>query len=307
MEILDLSQIGQMLKPTEFTDEEIGQYKQEGQFMKIAVDLLIEIGEITTMLCTVYPLDEKQKPRKCNRNEAILCGLLTRTRRMQIEILDANQRGNLEATQIFFRCLSEGVINLMYLLQHNSGDLFNRFVIYSLRSEKELLDLINKNIEERNDKQSPIEERMKRSIFRSFEISKVNPEDIDAEERRTDWMKNSLYERAKSVGLAEQYIAAFALPCHEVHGNWQDLIRYHLKHEDDGFTPEMHDRPSTPQIIIASALFSSHACGEYLATMLPECPEKEELGNRIDSLVEKCLRLDAAHENFVQSTGNVGR
>lgn len=304
MEPLDLSAIDEMLNSTEFTEEEVMGFTSENQFMKLSVDLLIEIGEICTILCNIYPSNKDGKPKMSNRNEAICRGLMTRIRKMQIEILDANQRGSLEPLQIIFRCFSESVINLLYLLKTQS---FDEFIIHSLRSEKELLDLISGNIAKRGGSELPIEKRMKRSILHSFKISEFEPDDIDSKDRGTNWVKTSLFKKAQSTGLKEMYLAAFALPSHEVHGNWQDLMRYHLNYNDGKFRAEMKDRTPSPQVIIAAAIFSSHACYGYIDSLIPNSPEKKDIQERVATLVEKCQKLDSLHEEFVQSTGNFGK
>ncbi len=298
--------IGLLKNTVKFTDEEIANFKSENHFMKVAVDLLIEIGEIACYLYSTHPLDENLAPRKWNRNEAIVMGLMVRIVKLQVEVLDANQKDKLESVQIMARCLCETVINILYLLQNRGNNqFFDQYVAHSLRSEKELLERILFNIKKRKGAEVPIEKRMKRSILKSFDVAGIKPEEVDLKVR-SEWTKISLYKRAKFVGLGEQYLAAFALLCHEVHGNWQDLLRHHLEYKDGEFKPYMKSLHSRPQIIIAVALFSAYACWEYSKSFLPECLKREQMRECVEALIEKCQKLDRAHERYVQEHGNIG-
>lgn len=130
---------------TEVDVEKIRKFDSEDQFMSLAVELLKEVGQITTILSCAYRFDEYHNPRKWTRNEAILGGLMVRINKLQRGILDQVCQKRLEIANILFRCLTESIVNLKYLLMENSEELFDAYVEYSLRLEKQLLGEVRQN------------------------------------------------------------------------------------------------------------------------------------------------------------------
>ena len=198
---------------------------------------------------------------------------------------------------ILLRCLAESLVNLCYLIKMGSEGLFNEYIASSLTEEKKLLDKINKNIENRG-RELPIEQRMKSSIKRDFTLSSFTPNQIDAMNNK-NWGIN-LYERAKSIGFENFYIALFGLPSHSVHGNWADLITHHLKYEDGSFSPNTKWNLPRPQLLFTIGLLSAYTNKNYLNHIFPECLEKYQISLTIDGMIRKIHIVDELHEQFLQ-------
>jgi len=199
--------------------------QSEDDFMSLAVELLKEVAQITAILACTYSHDGQLNPKNLNRNEAILSGLLIRLMKLQIGILDNVCQRRSEIVAILYRCLSETVVNLIYLIKSNSNVLYDEYVDYSLREEKKMFKLIDNNIKSRGLELS-IERRMRNSILGAFEKSGLDMEKID-EKNSKPWGK-SIYNRVETIGMAEAYRGLFGGPSHSIHGNWQDLLRFHL-------------------------------------------------------------------------------
>ena len=234
-------------KKTEIDKEKIKKLDSEDDFMFLAVELLKEVGIITTVNACAFRLDEKNKPRKWSRNEAITGGLMIRITKLQSSFLDQICQNRLETAMILLRCLGESFINIHYILSKDSDELFNKFIEYSLREEKRLLNKINENISKRGS-ELPIEKRMKESIMRAFQTSNFKVEDIN-EEKRDPW-EETIYRRAKSIGMEDIYFSIFSLPSHFVHGNWQDLMSNHLEFENGEFSPNPDWKTPRPQPLL---------------------------------------------------------
>ncbi len=286
-----------LLKKVEVDPNRISEFSSEGSFVSLAVELLKEICVLTAALACAYRLDQTNQPRKWTRNEAILGGLLVRLSKLQHGILDATCNNRREIAEILLRCLTETVINLKYLLQESSSQLFDEYVEYSLREEKRLLMLIDENIKSRGH-ELPIESRMRKSILRSFEESGVKPEQVD-ETKKTVWGE-SIYKKTQLVGMETAYRGLVSLPSHAVHGNWQDLLQHHIQHEGDGFSPKPGWSRSRPQYIFVAALLSAEVCQAYLESLLPVCADKTLLAEQLADCVARVRKADALHEAFVQ-------
>ena len=289
------------LPRTKVNVEEIKKFNSEEQFISLAVELLKEVGQITVILSCAYRLDEKNDPKKWTRNEAILGGLMIRISKLQMGLLDQICQKRLEIAMILFRCLAETLINLRYLLKRNSEEIFDEYIEYSLREEKRLLNKINQNIDRRGN-ELPIETRMKQSINRAFQISSFSSTQVD-EKKWKPWGEK-IYERAKSIGMEEAYFALFSLPSHAVHGNWQDLITYHLEHENGEFSPKTRWGYPKPQPLFVAGLLSAETNILYLDEIIPECPDKKQMSKLLDDIILRIRTADELHEQFLQKGSN---
>lgn len=285
------------LNKTKVDPEEIKKFGSEGEFMNLAVELLKELGTLSAICSCTYKLDEENKPRKWTRNEAIVGGLMVRLNKLQIGFLDQICQKRLEIAMIIFRCIAETLINIRYLLEKNSDELADKFIEYSLREEKRLLNKINKNIGMRGS-ELPIEKRMKKSILRSFKTSDFKLEDVK-EERFDSWEK-TIRERAKRVGMIEIYSALFSLPSHDVHGNWQDLISNHLEFENGEFSPNTNWKMPRPQPIFAICVLSAEINKIYMEKMMPSCPDRNKIISLLSDVYSRARLADKLHEEFLQ-------
>lgn len=281
---------------TKIDVEGIRKFDSEDQFISLAVELLKEVGQITGLLSCTYRLDQDGNPRKWKRNEAILGGLMVRTNKLQLALLDQICQNRLEIALIIFRCLAESLINLKYLLQRNNDNLFDEYIEYSLREEKRLLNRINENIANRGYK-LPIESRMISSIKRAFRTSSFSPEQVN-EKNRQLWGEK-IYKRAKSIRMEDAYFALFSLPSHSVHGNWQDLISYNLKYEKGEFSPQTQWNHPRPQLLFAVALLSGDTNKLYLNEIIQKCPDKDQINNLLDDIILRVRVADELHEQFL--------
>lgn len=286
---------------TEVNVEDIKKYDSENSFMGLAVGLFKEIAIITTVISCSYRLDENNRPRKWTRNEAVLGGLMVRLCKLQSSFLDQICQKRMETAMILLRCLTETLININYLLAKSNDGLFNKFIEYSLREEKRLLNTINKNVAARGQ-ELPIEKRMKKSIKWAFETSNFKPEDVD-ETNRQSW-EETIYKRAKSIGMEEIYFSAFSLPSHDVHGNWQNLLSNHLEYEDGEFSPNPDWKMPRPQPLFAICVLSTRTDKLYIKEAIPNCPDREKIIKILDDINLRTRITDELHEQFLQKNGN---
>jgi hypothetical protein len=138
------------------------------------------------------------------------------------------------------------------------------------------LNKINDNISLRGI-ELPIETRMKSSIAEAFKKSDISAEKVHANKREV-WGE-AIYKRAKRVNWEEIYFAVFSLPSHAIHGNWQDLITYHLEYDNGEFTPKTE---------------------WSLDEIAPAYSEKNQMNSRLDDIVIRIQKADELHEKFLQ-------
>ena len=276
--------------------DEIRKFDTEDQFTALAVELLKEVCQITSLLAGTYRLDNEGNPRKWRRNEAVVGGLMVRISKLQTAFLDQICQNRMEIASIIERSLAEGIFNLIYLLKNSSNELFNGYIEYSLKTEKELLNRITDNINSRGY-ELPIETRMIRSIERVFDISGFPVEQV-REKGRTPWGK-SIFSRLKDIGMENMYLVFMGLESHSVHGNWQDIIDNHLEYQDGEFSPKMSWCHSRPQPIFAASILSVEVNRLYLDKIIEESPDKERLQELNNDVLIRIRVADELHEQFL--------
>lgn len=277
--------------------EELLITNREGPFIHLGVELLKELAQYLAILGCMYKLDDNNNPRLWTRNEAILGGMMIRIVKLMHGFLDNVCKNRMELANIFTRCLAETAVNLKYLLTFQSDELFDEFVAYSLRTEKRFFEEIESNIEERGH-EIPIEIRMKKSIQKSFESSGITPELINSSERSV-W-GGSIFNRFKKLGLKDFYVGVFGLHSHFVHGNWQEILRYHLELTEGQYLPNPEwDSPSS-QPLFAIGFIVGVTALQYLSEFAPDCEDKAFINTALEDCIDRTLKADELHEQYLQ-------
>lgn len=265
----------------EVAPDTVRAFTDEHAFTGLAVELLIEAGSYVCVAASILP----PPPHRWNRHEAVVVGHLARLYKLISAMLDQTCQHRRETTFIFARLAFECIVNMRFLIKNDRPEITASYIEYSMRHEKRLRDRIRANIASRGGEAMPVEERMLRSIEASAKHSSV---DLDSIDPPKNWGGMNLFEKAKDVGLDEAYLGAFAGPSHSVHGNWQDLLEYHLDTDEDGYSADLRWHRPRPQLLttlahltvatlVAFFTDTLGSAGEPLATKMPDLKERIEL------------------------------
>ncbi len=285
------------IKKVAIQEEKIKEFASEKNFLDLSINILIEAGSFVCVAANLYPIDRKE----WNRDEAILGGHLVRLYKLVSAMLDQTTQLRRETTYIFARLAFECIINLRYLIKHASTELFNSYVEHSLKHERKLRTRILKGIKERGGEKLAIENRMLNSIDKSFKISGANPNNMTHQGPK-NWGNKNIYEKADDLGLADVYLAALGGGSHSIHGNWQDLLDFHLitNHDNCTFKSDLKWHFPSPQVLNALSLHATLTIIDYMIWINhPEFPE--EVVNALVELQNRILLLDKLHEAFLSS------
>lgn len=281
------------IERTDVSAERIAGFKSERDYVGLGVDLMIEAGSYITIATGILGTDGTW-----TRDQAAIGGNMVRLYKLFSAMLDQTVQHRRETSFILARLAFETIVTVRYLLQEYDPALVARYVTHSLDHERRLLEAMELNIEARSGIILPIEERMRKSIDRMFRSSGVTLEDLP-EQRERDWGGANLYEKAKTVGLADAYLGMFAGASQNVHGAWGDLYAHHLATEGDGhFFPNIEWNMPRPQLLYSvaflsletSELFALFMGGEEVAVFL--VPHLDDLSKRIKI-------ADQAHEAYL--------
>lgn len=283
-----LKQVGE-IPATPVRPDALNAISSEQDFVGLSVDLLVEAASIVCVAACILP-----PTGSWSRNQAIVGGNVVRLYKLLSALLDQTCQHRRETTFIFSRLAFENIVNIRYLIRCSSNDLFDSYVRYSLQHEVHLLSRIEKNISERGNLELPIERRMIASIQTTEQRSEISLNEVG---KQKNWGGKNLYERCREVDLDEAYIAAFGGPSHSVHGNWVDLLEYHVACDDGTFAPNLEWHSPRPQPLFVLALLSVETVALYLEFISEGLWERLE--SRLGDLRNRILVVDRAHESFL--------
>jgi hypothetical protein len=274
----------------EVNPELVRAFADEEEFTGLGVDLLIEVGSFVCVAASILP----PPPKRWNRHEAVLVGHLVRLYKLISALLDQTCQHRRETTFIFARLAFECIVNTMFLIKNDRAEIIESYIQYSMRHEKRLRDRIRENVAARGGSVLPIEERMLRSIEAAARKSEI---DLDRISPPQNWGGKNLFEKAKEVGLEDAYLGAFAGPSHSVHGNWQDLLEYHLEVEDDGYVSELRWHRPRPQLLTTLALLTVHTLEAFFSEIVGQA--SDEIAQKLPELRARLLMFVELHEDHL--------
>lgn len=273
-------------------------FSSEEDFNGLSVDLLVEVGSYVCIAYSLLPASTK----RWNRDQAIIGGNMVRLYKLICALLDQTCQRRRMTAFIFGRLAFETIVNIAYLIEFGSPELFDLYVQHSLKHERRLYDRIRENIAARGGEELQIETRMLASIDRACRKSGVTISNIKAS-GAGNWGGKNLYEKAEAVGLNYIYLGVFGGPSRNVHGSWADLMEYHLDYEDDeqlSFAPEPLWHRPRPQLLFTIARLTVPVVQRYFAHVTAE---PDVFADELQDLAERISTADSAHELFLQKPG----
>ena len=270
-----------------YSDSEINNLDNEDKIVEASVELLKQTIHLLWIITGLRYCNDEGKSNTINKDEAVIGGNLVRQIKLTTSFLENICNGKSEIAFIINRCIAETFINLKYLLTEGEERVKRNYIKHSLITEKDLWNTIKENVSKRNGDILPIEERMKKSIEKSFDSSDF---DLDEVNNSSKW--KSISSRAEKVASMEFYDIFYGIASHSVHGNWQDILLNHLKRKDDMFLLNLTDVRPRPQILDGPIILNLNVTEIFVKTELSNNKFK-------DILIEKCDLLSKHHEKLI--------
>ena len=262
---------------------------------------LYEEAMTTLAVCSHTYTSSSSEVDALPRNQAICAGLLVRIVKVMKSIATLVIHTPHCADMVFAlnRFITESATGLRFLVIKNEDRFFDQFVRFSVSPEREAYDLIQKNIRERGGDTWPIERRMLKSIDKVCRLSGVA---ISSIKRKASNWDGGLRNRLIAIGEGDTYAMQQRLPSHAVHGTWVDLIHHHLTPVDNkGFRPNPDQKRVDIRLMLPVCVSALTAAHTYVETFNPPLLELELLLNRITDLIQRILKVDEAHETWINS------
>ena len=279
--------------PVQVNDEVIRACQERNEFGGLSFALFKEAASIVWVTCNA--LYEADDGFTMTRNQAVSAGLLSRITKIMVSVVklsSGEEHG--EVVQILNRCVLESSVDLQYLLLKDDDTVFERFVKVGLKSERELYDIIQENITNRNGQELDIERGMLLSIARTCENSGVKIEEIDP--KVGSW-GGSYRDRLVAIGLGDLYPILQGMTSQAVHGSWSDLIRNYLSKNDTGYGPKPDHTQTDGELFWPMASFATNAAKAYIGSFF-DPREVEPLVQRLDDLQRRLALVETSRPGW---------
>ena len=283
--------------PVPVDDAVIQACLERNEFGGLSFNLCREAAATVWVTCNAY-YEEGREPA-ISRNQAICLGLLSRISKLMgsaLKLSSGQEHG--ETVEILNRCILESSVDLQYLLMKNDEAIYHRFVKSGLKSERELYDIIQENIANRNGQELGIERDMLLSIARTCENSGVKIEEIDS--KAGSW-GGSYRGRLNAIGLGEGYPILQGTTSQSVHGSWSDLIRNYLDKTDSGYLPKADHKYTDGELFGPMSIFATKAARAYIDRFF-NAMDAQPLVARLDDLQRRIDIVDASRPGWEPTT-----
>lgn len=273
--------------------KKLSSFSTESEFTALGVDLL---GEVASYVCIASCIMGAEST--WGKEQAVVGGNTVRLFKLLSLFLEQTCEKKRELTDIIARLIFETAVTVRYLVANFSEALIESYIRHSLRHERKLFDLINRNVEDRNGVAIPIEDRMLKSLARASRQSGIELASVNLKDKGP-WGGKNLFEKAGAVGWEQAYLAVFSGMSHNVHGSWQDLLSHHLEScPDDRFTPELEWTTPRPQALFALGLIGLEVVID-VAGFLGGDEADANLRPLLDDLEDRIFQVNSAHESYL--------
>jgi hypothetical protein len=213
------------------------------------------------------------------RDEAILAGLVVKVSKLGKAMVAMSAHLGSDRQLALAREVIEALATLAYLVDDTDGGRFDQYIQDSLVAEREFLRLIKKNVEARGSSWA-IEESMTRSIERTARDAGVDDVTALPGRRAIGWPSTELLVNLLGLNVYPSYRTGSSV----LHTQWLDLVRHHIRREDDGtFTLRLEDDPPRGQPLYGAGVLIVDGVRRYLQRVRPDAlPRFTEGLNRLE-------------------------
>ncbi|MFJ6671723.1 DUF5677 domain-containing protein [Actinosynnema sp. NPDC091369] len=275
--------------------EQLAQSKSEAPHMEASFYLLRETTHWIVLVSSAHVAPTTERNLAINRGMLVRLAKLLRLMVRELVAEESFQQMSIN------RSVLETLATLQYLLDDDgTGERYDKYVMSGLIPERELLTLIQANIQKRNGIVLPIEVRMQRSIAMTASAAGIS--DVSTIPGRSKIGYPTVEQRIKLLG--DRAYSSYRMGSVEAHGDWNDLYRNHLTCENGVYEPKFDKYEVRPQAPLVTSILAVGVAGQSIGKLLSISDQSlvVELETPLKDLMERLVRLDEAHEKLLQSS-----
>lgn len=224
---------------------------------------------------------------------AVLMGLMVRLYKLYDTYVFLIVEKRQEMALILGRSACETIIDLSFLCSKLNEEEFDKFIKSSLATGRKIFDEVEED--KRKGYGDPnIQSRIQSSIENDFKEAGYAIEDVKSSDLKCF---GDVYSRAndKDCNLGREYIFIFKNLSRVTHGNWSELIKYHLRKKDNLFYPNHVYDTVSPQSLDGISIMIARAAEKYVSTVA----SGYELSHRLKKIRDWFEEMAKRHEKFL--------
>ena len=207
-------------------------FDTEESLNNTVIEFSTDIHELCDILS--HTINFETHPNYYNINESTVIGSLTRIIKLYKELLEYYKQNKLEIYALFSRPLYESFIIMKYLIK-NGENSQKHFRLISYKSRYDNYKFL---IKQENQNSPPLKRQLLK--FKSkLEQDNITLADLEAEgnNQNKKWKLDgkSFWQIHKEVDISELYSFIYGTGSDSVHGNWQEIIDFHLTEKGGGY------------------------------------------------------------------------
>ena len=234
-----------------------------------------------------------------DRDQAIIYGLLTRLFKLLCfqRRLVCKRLMTISLAGFFERMLLEQIINLQYYIQnYNNKALLDSFRLDSLKPEAAFEDNIHNDNSETYAELHSWQQQFLDSIHSTYQKTNTTYEIIKKRRKSSP----SIFEKFSDTGNKRLYEIAYRTKCHDIHGDWVDLLQNYLTFDEVSltFSPNFNEyeadlRQLNPPLLICCDML------KIFVRIFPGHNLPESLYGEIETTSDLVSMLDTMQFNFL--------
>ncbi|MCD8406251.1 DUF5677 domain-containing protein [Tenacibaculum finnmarkense] len=207
--------------------------KTEIELNEFIIKFSKDLGELIDLLSRV--INHETHPNYYNLNESTIVGSITRIVKFYQEYIKYQELNKQEIQSLFMRPMYESFIITKYLIKNGTESQENfRLVSYRARYQN------FKKLMEFDNKEHPIIKRQLIKLETKLNVDGFTMDDLESENNKPynkKWKLDGKSFRAinSEVDNDDLYSFIYGVGSDAVHGNWQEIIDFHLTRKENGY------------------------------------------------------------------------
>jgi len=229
-------------------------------------------------------------------NLAVLMGLMVRLHKLFDTFLLLICEHRMDMAMILARCAYDTSIDILYFCHTKDQSKTAEFIDTTLATSKRIYEDVERD--EKAGKGDPLlRERIKSSVEDDFREAGRKLGDVQS----TNWRrKETVFDRAKAVGLEGMHTFLFRNLSRPVHGSWSELVKYHLWKDGKSWRPNFNYAVPRPQIMSSFPILLAMAAMVYAEDVAKSQP----MADRLQKIIDWFQSMSDRHETFLMADRN---
>lgn len=234
-----------VINSPQFDDETLSYCRETGDWMPVAFEWYRHAARLLYRFAQLGLPDDRGLVDLPHRHHMIMKGLLFRAAKYMTKGLKLIEKADNGDILVAIQRMSvESLVRCRWLIKKESPELFDRYIRAGLKDNIDLQRRIDEMCEEQGGT-CVVNARLQANLDSMYAVSGITPEEV-AESKNLPQFSQML----EVLDMKEKYLYYQSIPSSQVHGDWADLIGYHLEYDYDAERFSFKSTPNEPRAFV---------------------------------------------------------